>query len=513
MDKERSGKFMQKVVGDVATALASALVLTGDKAGLFRAMAGAGAIQATELASRAGIHPRYAEEWLAAMACAGYVEYDGSTDCFTLPEEHAVFFANPASEYYLGGLFTGLPGLIGVAAQLGRAFASGGGISFAEFGEQLPLALESMNRSVYENRLVQSWLPTMPAVVQKLEQGGRAIDIGCGTGIVPLTLARAFPQATIEGLDLDPRSIEIARGYAHAAGLSDRLRFTEGAASTLGQAGTYDFISTFDVIHDLPDPAATLRDIRCALADGGTYLMVEPRVDDKLENNQGNPFGRMLFAISCLHCVPQSLAQGGPGLGACWGPAKARAMVLAAGFGIECVEVDRRRVRLGGLLGHLGLAMTEQFFARFLYKTEESHLMPLVFVVCVVRGFRPAWLVCCSITVAHSRIAKPLEGRIAPTCRSATRGRPHTGWGPGYRTVNARTSAACRDSMLAAIRYRRRQGNRATRQSSHPGPDARGSPYCFRRCDRPRERLGLPDRRSPRATGAASDRANGWCSW
>ena len=332
MNKERSGQFMQKVVGDVATAMAAALVLAGDQAGLFRAMAGAGPLRAAELAARSGLHARYAEEWLAAMACAGYVDYDGKADTFNLPEEHAVFFTDPASEYYLGGLFSGLPGLMAMAPQLGRAFASGGGINFAEFGDQLPLALESMNRSVYENRLVRSWLPTMRTLVQNLQQGGRAIDVGCGTGIVPLTLARAFPQAQIEGLDLDPRSIEIARGYARAAGLADRVHLTQGAASTLGTRGKYDFISTFDVIHDLPDPAGALCDLRNALADGGTYLMVEPRVDDKLENNQGNPFGRMLYAISCLHCVPQSLAQGGPGLGACWGPARARAMALAAGF-------------------------------------------------------------------------------------------------------------------------------------------------------------------------------------
>jgi len=332
MNKERSAQFMQKVVGDVGTAMAAALVLAGDQAGLFKAMAGAGALRAADLAARSGIHPRYAEEWLAAMACAGYVEYDGTADSFMLPEEHAVFFTDPASEYYLGGLFTGLPGLMAMAPQLGRAFASGGGINFADFGEQLPLALEGMNRSVYENRLVRSWLPTMPTVVQRLQQGGRAIDVGCGTGIVPLTLARAFPQATIEGLDLDTRSIEIARGYAQAAGLAERVRFTQGSVGTLGSDGKYDFISTFDVIHDLPDPAGALRDIRKALADGGTYLMVEPRVDDKLENNQGNPFGRMLYAISCLHCVPQSLAQGGPGLGACWGPTRARELAMAAGF-------------------------------------------------------------------------------------------------------------------------------------------------------------------------------------
>lgn len=124
-----------------------------------------------------------------------------------------------------------------MAPQLSRAFASGGGIDFAEFGEQLPLALESMHRSVYENRLVRCWLPTMPTAVQRLQQGGRAIDVGCGTGSVPLTLARAFPQAAIEGLDLDARSIEIARGYAQVAGLARRVRFTQGAVSTLGSNG------------------------------------------------------------------------------------------------------------------------------------------------------------------------------------------------------------------------------------------------------------------------------------
>lgn len=332
MNRELSQKFMQKVVGDVGTALAAALVLTGDKAGLFKAMAGAGPMRATELAARQGMHPRCAEEWLAAMACAGYVSYDAAEDTFNLPDEHAVFFTDPASEYYLGGLFTGLPGLMAMVPRLTQAFAGGGGIGFAEFGDQLPLALEAMNRPVYESRLVRTWLPTMPAVVERLQQGGRAIDVGCGTGIVPIALARGFPQARIEGLDMDARSIEIARAHARDAGLAGRIRFTQGAVSTLNADEPYDFITTFDVIHDLPDPAGALASIRAALAGGGTYLMVEPRVDDRLENNLANPFGRMLHAISCLHCVPQSIAQGGPGLGACWGPARAQALARSAGF-------------------------------------------------------------------------------------------------------------------------------------------------------------------------------------
>jgi 2-polyprenyl-3-methyl-5-hydroxy-6-metoxy-1,4-benzoquinol methylase len=186
---------------------------------------------------------------------------------------------------------------------------------------------------VYESRLVRSWLPALPETVRRLESGGRAIDIGCGTGVVPILLAQAFPAAKVEGLDLDARSIGIARDYARAAGVADRVRFVVDSAQALPAAAGYDLVTTFDVIHDLPDPLGVLERIRAALADGGTYLMVEPKVDDRLENNRDNPFCRMLFAISCLHCVPQSISQGGPGLGACWGPAKAREIAGQAGFG------------------------------------------------------------------------------------------------------------------------------------------------------------------------------------
>lgn len=332
MDRNRSNLFMQKVIGDLGTAMAGALVFVGDKVGLFKAMAGAGPLSVDALSTKTGIHARYVEEWLSAMVCSGYVEFDPDTQSYLLPDEHAVFFDNPSAETYLGGMFAGLPGLMGMAPRLVDAFQRGEGVSFAEFGEGLPVALEQMTRTGYENRLVRSWLPTMPEVVRRLQAGGRAIDVGCGTGIVPITLAKGFPAAQIEGLDLDGRSINIARQYAAQDGLSERVRFIQAGAEALETSPGYDFISTFDVIHDLPDPLGALKRIRAALREGGSYLMVEPRVEDRLEANQGNPFARMLYAISCLHCVPQSLAQGGSGLGACWGPAQARDLAARAGF-------------------------------------------------------------------------------------------------------------------------------------------------------------------------------------
>ncbi|MFM1987148.1 MAG: putative methyltransferase YcgJ [Pseudomonadota bacterium] len=337
MDRQRSTQFMLRLVGDVSTAMATALAFVGDEAGLFRAMAGAGPLSPDDLAGRAGVHPRYVAEWLAAMAGAGYVEHDAATDRFTLPDEHAVFLADPSAETYLGGLTRAVPGMAGIAPKLAEAFRSGRGLAFAEFGADLPVGLERMNRTVYEARLASTWLPTMTGVVERLQAGGCALDVGCGTGVAAIAIAKAFPAARVTGLDLDPHSIAIARGYAAEAGVADRVSFVVASAEAIPRSpaadGRWDLVSTFDVIHDLPDPDAALRAIRASLADGGSYLMVEPKVGDTLAENLGNPFARMLYGISCLHCVPQSLAQGGPALGACWGPAAAARRARDAGFG------------------------------------------------------------------------------------------------------------------------------------------------------------------------------------
>jgi len=332
MDKEKSARFMSKLVGDVATAIATGLLQVGDRAGLLRAMAGAGPLTAAVLAERAGVRPRYVEEWLAAVAGAGYVEYDAATDSFLLPDEHAQFLVNPQAETYLGGLYNGLPALMAMVPKLADAFQSGDGIAFSDFGTGMPQLLEVMNRPVYEARLVKHWLPALPEVLRRLQAGGSALDIGCGTGVVPITLAKAFPSAQISGIDLDAHSIGIAQGYARDAGLGDRVQLSSRRIEDLPADARWDLISTFDVVHDLPDPVDALRRIRAALSEGGSYLMVEPRVADDLQTNLANPFARMLYGISCLHCVPQSLAQGGGGLGACWGEKRARALAAEAGF-------------------------------------------------------------------------------------------------------------------------------------------------------------------------------------
>ncbi|MGE3662590.1 MAG: methyltransferase domain-containing protein [Pseudonocardia sp.] len=329
MDRERTQQFMQKLVGDVATSLAVSLLLVGERSGLIAAMAGAGWLTPAELAERTGVPPRYVEEWLAALAGSGYVEHGQGR--FRLPDEHALFLVDPASEYYLGGVVEGQVGLTAMAPRVAEAFGQGEGVAFTEFGAGFPGVLERMNRSVYERRLARTWLPSLPDVVERLRAGGRAVDVGCGTGVVPIVLAGAFPEAHVMGLDLDERSIEAAARNAAAAGVD--VEFVRAPVAELPPDPPWDLVTTFDVVHDLPDPVGALRRIRDALADGGTYLMVEPRVAGRIEDDAANPFARMLYGISALHCVPQAVAQGGPGLGACWGEARARELAAEAGFG------------------------------------------------------------------------------------------------------------------------------------------------------------------------------------
>jgi SAM-dependent methyltransferase len=331
MDKGRVQQFMTKVIADVGATVAAGLVFIGDRVGLFRAMAGAGPLRLDEVVAKTGLQTRYVEEWLGGMVAAGYLTYDPQTWTYTLPDEHAHFLASEGSDHFLGGLFRGMPRLLGTAPRVARAFEQGGGVPFQDYGDELPEIIDHMNRGQYEHRLVQSWLPTMPEVVERLRQGGSALDIGCGTGTVPLLLAQAFPQARVAGIDIDQRSIDIARERARDAGLSDRVTFILSSAKWLPEALHYDFISSFDCVHDLVDPLGTLKRIRSILAPGGTYLMVEPQVADRLEDNV-NSIAAMMYGFSVLHCLTQSLAHDGAGLGACWGETRARELAREAGF-------------------------------------------------------------------------------------------------------------------------------------------------------------------------------------
>lgn len=330
MDKERIGKFANAVYRDMAGAMAIGMGYLGLKSGLFEAMKDGEPVSARELAERTGLTHRYVEEWLSGMTSAGWLEHDEEAGTFALPKEHGFLVASEGTDHYMGGLFLAGPSLLSQAPKVARAFREGGGVHFDAFDHDWIEALDLMNGGAYQHRLTSYWMKQLPEIEERLASGGRALDIGCGVGKVSLALAQAYPAAQITGFDPDGNSIALARKAAEAAG-AEKVEFIAGLITDIAAEPVFDFAGMFDCLHDLAEPEATLSEIRKRIAPGGVLMVMEPRAADRLADNS-NPLGTVYYGFSLFHCMTQSLAQGGPGLGTCMGPGKAMSLLTDAGF-------------------------------------------------------------------------------------------------------------------------------------------------------------------------------------
>ncbi len=329
IDWDKVRKFAEQAMGDIGIAMHGALSFIGDRLGIFKAMGGAGWVTSAELAERTGLSERYLREWLSAMAAARYVEYDPAARKFFMPPEHAMILAKEDSPFFFGGFFEGIAN-IAMAPKVAEAFKTGKGVPQGEYPPETFEGIERGTAPMYQHHLVRRWLPAMPQVVAALSDGGCALDVGCGSGRAAITIAKAFPKALVFGYDDHPASIERARANARIAGLRDRIGFEVVDCTNL-PGERWDFITTFDVVHDSIDPVALLKSIRGALKPDGTFLMVEVNVSANLEDNL-NPMGRMMYSMSTLYCMTVSLAHGGAGVGAVMGEPKARELCDQAGF-------------------------------------------------------------------------------------------------------------------------------------------------------------------------------------
>jgi ubiquinone/menaquinone biosynthesis C-methylase UbiE len=331
MDKEKAKAFADKVFVDMAGAMTAGMGYLGVKTGLFRAMAGKGPMRLEAVARESKLVPRYVEEWLKGMTSAGYVDYDPAAQTYRFPDEHAFLLASDDTDHFMGGLFAMVPVLLRIAPEVATAFERGGGVPFEKFGAEGVNGLDLMNRGQYEQRLTSYWLKPLPDVQARLEAGGRALDVGCGAGRIAVALAKAYPKATVVGLDPDRESIRQAQAAAAAAGLTGRISFIAANTGTLDGGEGFDLITACDCIHDFAAPQLTLEQIRALLKPDGTLFIIEPKAADRLEDNI-NPIATMLYGFSIFHCMTQSLAKGGPGLGTCMGPARTQALLREAGF-------------------------------------------------------------------------------------------------------------------------------------------------------------------------------------
>ncbi len=331
MDKDKVKAFAERVFADMAGAMTAGMGYIGAKTGLFHAMAGKGAMRTDDVVRASGLQPRYVEEWLRGMSSAGYLDYDPTAQTYRLPDEHAFLLASDDTDHFMAGLFAMVPVLLRVAPDVAAAFKNGGGVRFEAFGSDGILGLDLINRGQYEHRLTSYWLNTLPRVVSRLVEGGRALDVGCGAGRVCVALAKRFPKAEVFGIDPDAESIQQAKAAAAAAGLAHRIRFLAATTGDREIGDGFDLITACDCIHDFAAPEKALEEIRALLKTDGTLFIVEPKVGDRLEDNL-NPVATMFYGFSIFHCMTQSLANGGPGLGTCLGPARTEELVRNAGF-------------------------------------------------------------------------------------------------------------------------------------------------------------------------------------
>jgi SAM-dependent methyltransferase len=330
LDETKVQAFLGKAVTDCGATLSSTLVVIGDKLGLYKAMAGAGALTPTELAQRTGTSERYIREWLLNQAAGGYVEYDAATQRYTLPDEHAIPLTDESSPYYIGGAFLIAAAVTRAEPRISEAFRTGAGMHWGEHDPILFVGTERLFRPGYAANLVQSWIPALDGVQEKLERGAKVADVGCGHGASTILLAQAFPQSRFYGYDVHGPSIERARELARQAGVADRTTF-EVATSTDYAGRDFDLIAFFDCLHDIGDPADTIAQARRALAADGTVLLVEPMAGEHVEDNF-NPIGRFYSGASVLVCTPNGLATGHTALGTVATEAALRDAVSAGGL-------------------------------------------------------------------------------------------------------------------------------------------------------------------------------------
>ncbi|HYR88430.1 MAG TPA: methyltransferase domain-containing protein [Terriglobia bacterium] len=339
VDHAKAQEFVHKAMGDASAALLTIMCSIGDRLGLFKDLAAQGPATSAELAARLGINERYTREWLGSMTSAGYVTYDPGTHKFTLPPEHVPVLAQENGPFFFGGIYQMLSGMVGPLDQITQCFRQGGGVPQAAYNDNMWDGLERFTAGWFENLLLQQWIPAMPAVRQKLEQGCSVADVGCGRGRALIKLAQAYPKSRYIGYDIFAPTVARAAAYADIAGVSDRVKFKQWDVAK-GLPEKYDVISTFDVVHDAVDPLGLIRSIRQALNPGGRYVCLDINCSDKLEENAG-PLGALFQGVSILYCMTTSLAHNGAGLGTVGLPeSKLREFATQAGF------ADVRRVPL-----------------------------------------------------------------------------------------------------------------------------------------------------------------------
>lgn len=330
INESKLHEFLGKMVNEMGAAANGALILLGDRLGLYKALMDHGPMNSQELADKSGTTERYVREWLSAQAGSGYVTYHPNDATFSLSPEQAAVFAHPESPVLMTGAFYAISSMYHDEPKIEDAFKTGTGVSWGDHDGCLFCGTEKFFRPSYTSNLVQTWLPSLDGVVDKLKKGAKVADVGCGHGASTMIMAEAFPKSSFIGYDFHQPSIDHASTMAAEAGISN-VSFRAATAKNF-PGDDYDLVCFFDCLHDMGDPVGACKHVRQALKDDGTCMIVEPFAHDNLEDNL-NPVGRAFYAFSTMICTPSSLSQEvGLGLGAQAGEKRLREVANEGGF-------------------------------------------------------------------------------------------------------------------------------------------------------------------------------------
>jgi 2-polyprenyl-3-methyl-5-hydroxy-6-metoxy-1,4-benzoquinol methylase len=328
LDRAKVEQFAATVLGHYVGGAITYMIDLGHRTGLFDAAA-QGPATSVELADRAGLQERYVREWASALAAGGVLTYDATDGRFTLPLEHAACLTDLGPNMAPVSLFQAHMGK--TLGDVATAFRDGGGVPYSKFRPEFTDVMDGLSRRTFDGHLVDEIVPLAPGLPEQLTTGARVADVGCGTGHSTNVLAQAFPRSTFAGFDYAEEVVERARKEAAELGLRN-VTFELADISRLRVEQAFDVAVSFDTIHDQANPAGAIASVYAALRPGGTYLFLEPYASSNLEDNIGNPMAPMVYAISTLHCMTVSLAEGGAGLGTACGEQKFRELLEGAGF-------------------------------------------------------------------------------------------------------------------------------------------------------------------------------------
>jgi SAM-dependent methyltransferase len=336
VDESKLEELTGKVVTDVAGSMGLLMAYLGDQLDLYSALAEICPATSQELAESTGMKERYLREWLSANVAGGYIDYDPAGQKFTMTPEQAIIFAAEGDPHCMQGFFQAVVSGYTDIPRATDAIRSGTGLPWGDHSECLFCGTERFFRPMYAANLVESWLPALDGVIEKLESGAKVADVGCGHGSSTIIMAQAFPKSTFHGFDFHPPSIEHAREHARAAGVASNTIFEVTTAKEY-PGENYDLVAIFDALHDMGDPVGAAEHVASTLAEGGTLMLVEPFAEDDLEDNS-HPLGQIYYSFSTVVCVPNSLSQEvGLALGAQAGEKRLTEVLNEGGLGqVRC---------------------------------------------------------------------------------------------------------------------------------------------------------------------------------